>query len=97
ILESLEPEKAADIVEEMSPDEAADVLSELEGKTSEEILDVMDSARKSEVRELLEFREDTAGGLMNTEYVALHENASVADGIGAMKGTEDLLAGLNTL
>ncbi|MBZ5724989.1 MAG: CBS domain-containing protein [Acidobacteriia bacterium] len=97
ILESLEPEKAADIVEEMAPDEAADVLSELEEETSEEILDEMDSAPKTEVRELLEFEEDTAGGMMNTEYVALHENASVTDALAALKGNEDLLETLNTL
>ena len=53
----------------MAPDEAADVLSELEEETSEEILDEMDSEPKTEVRELLEFEEDTAGGMMNTEYV----------------------------
>ena len=82
ILESLEPEKAADIVEEMSPDEAADVLAELEDETSEEILDEMESEPKTEVQELLEFEEDTAGGMMNTEYVALHENATVADAHG---------------
>src|SRR3954452_2644790 len=69
ILESLEPEKAADIVEEMSPDEAADILNELEDETSEEILDEMDAAHKTEVRELLDFAEDTAGRLMNTEFV----------------------------
>jgi magnesium transporter len=97
ILESLEPEKAADIVEEMAPDEAADALAELEEETSEEILDEMDSAPKTEVRELLEFEEDTAGGLMNTEYVALHRNASVADALAALRGNEDLLETLNTL
>ena len=97
ILESLEPEKAADIVEEMSPNEAADVLSELEEKTSEEILDEMDSAPKTEVRELLEYEEDSAGGMMNTEYVALHDNATVADAMAALKGNEDLLESLNTL
>src|SRR5258708_28351999 len=97
ILESLEPEKAADIVEEMSPDEAADILSELEAETSEEILDEMDSAPKTEVRELLEFDEDTAGGMMNTEYVSLHDNASVTDALAALRGNEDLLEGLNTL
>ncbi len=97
ILESLEPEKAADIIEEMSPDEAADVLAELEDETSEEILDEMDSADKTEVEELLEFEEDTAGGLMNTEYVVLHENASVMDALSALRGNEDLLEGLNTL
>src|SRR5436190_7788601 len=79
ILESLEPEKAADIVEEMAPDEAADVLAEMEEETSEEILEEMESAPESEVRELLEFKEDTAGGMMNTEYITLSENSVVAD------------------
>jgi magnesium transporter len=97
ILESLEPEKAADIVEEMAPDEAADILNELEDETSEDILDEMDSVPKSEVRELLEFEEDTAGGLMNTEYVSLHQNASVMDALAALRGNEELLETLNTL
>ena len=97
ILEALEPEKAADIVEEMAPDEAADVLSELEEETSEEILEEMDSAPKSEVVELLEFKDDRAGGMMNTEYVVLHENASLADAMAALRGNEDLLESLNTL
>lgn len=97
ILESLEPEKAADIVEEMSPDEAADVLSELEESSSEEILEEMDSAPGSEVRELLEYADDTAGGLMNTEYVVLHDEATVADALAALKGNEEILETLNTL
>jgi len=97
ILESLEPEKAADIVEEMAPDEAADALSELEDETSEEILEEMDSEPKSDVRELLEFEEDTAGGMMNTEYVALHENALVTDALAGLRGNEHLLETLNTL
>lgn len=97
ILESLETEKAADIVEEMSPDQAADVLADLEQEKSEEILEEMDSEPKSEVRELLEYEEDTAGGLMNTEYVALDEHARVADGIVALRGNEELLEVLNTL
>jgi magnesium transporter len=97
ILEALEPEKAADIIEEMSPDEAADILNELEEETSEEILEEMDSAPETEVRELLDFEEDTAGGLMNTEYVSLHENASVMDALSALRGNEDLLETLNAL
>jgi magnesium transporter len=97
ILESLEPEKAADIVEEMSPDEAADVLGDLEEETSKEILEEMDSAPETEVRELLEFEEDTAGGMMTTEYVSLHENATVNDALAALRGNEDLLENLNAL
>jgi CBS domain-containing protein/sporulation protein YlmC with PRC-barrel domain len=97
ILESLDAEKAADIVEEMAPDEAADVLAELGEETSEEILEEMETEPKAEVQELLEFEEDTAGGLMNTEYIHLHENATVADAVEAVRGNEELLETLNTL
>jgi Mg/Co/Ni transporter MgtE len=69
----------------------------LEDQVSEDILEEMDTTDKTEVEELLEFREDTAGGMMNTEYVSLHQNASVADAMSALKGNEDLLEGLNTL
>jgi magnesium transporter len=97
ILESMEPEKAAEIVEEMSPDEAADVLNEMEESTSEGILEEMEVAPESEVRELLEFEEDTAGGMMNTEYVTLHEGATVEDAMTALRGNEDQLENLNSL
>ena len=71
----------------------------MEEESSEEILDEMDSEPKTDVRELLEFEDDaTAGGLMNTEYVVLHDNATVADAMAvALKGNEDLLETLNTL
>src|SRR6266849_9431745 len=97
ILESLETEKAAEIVEEMAPDEAADVLAELEEETSGEILEEMEHDPKHEVEELLEFDEDTAGGLMNTEYVALRDTATVGDALQALRQNEDLLESLNTL
>src|SRR5437899_1216671 len=35
--------------------------------------------------------------MMTTEYVSLHENASVNDAMSALRGNEDLLEGLNTL
>jgi len=97
ILESLEAEKAAEIVEEMSPDEAADVLGELEEATSEEILDEMEPEPVTEVRELMEFHEHSAGGLMNTEFVALPRTATVADAMATLKGNEEVLESLNTI
>jgi CBS domain-containing protein/sporulation protein YlmC with PRC-barrel domain len=97
ILESLETEKAAEIIEEMAPDEAADVLSELEEETTEEILEEMEGEPKQEVEDLLEFDEDTAGGLMNTEYVSLPEGATVADALETLKANENLIEGVNAL
>jgi magnesium transporter len=97
ILESLEPEVAADIIEEMSPDEAADALSGLGTTASEEILEEMESEPGSEVRELLEFEEDTAGGMMNTEYVALPDTETVAGALEHLRGQEEVLESLNVL
>jgi Mg/Co/Ni transporter MgtE len=97
ILESLEPDVAADIVEEMSPDEAADALGELEEETSQEILEEMEQDDKTEVSELLEFEEDTAGGLMNTEYASLPDSATVADAMVMLRANEELLENLNLI
>src|SRR5580692_8534163 len=97
ILESLETEKAADIVEEMAPHEAADALAELEQQTSEEILQEMQPEPVTEVRELMEFHEESAGGLMNTEYVALAEDTTVEGAMDALKVHEEILESLNTL
>src|SRR5260221_12910480 len=57
----------------------------------------MEVALESEVRELLEFREDTAGGMMTTEYVSLHAGATVGDAMAALRGNEKLLENLNVL
>jgi CBS domain-containing protein/sporulation protein YlmC with PRC-barrel domain len=91
ILESLEPEKAADIIEEMAPDEAADVLNELEDETADEILDEMEPESKTEVEELLEFEADSAGGMMNTDYVAVRDAATVTEAMAEIRTHEDLL------
>ena len=97
ILESLEPEIAAEIIQEMAPDEAADALSELEEETSEEILEEMESVPGEEVRELLEYRDNTAGGMMNTEYVSLPYTATVSNALVELQRHEDLLESLNVL
>lgn len=97
IFESLEPEKAAEILEEMAPHEVADVLGELPEARSEELLHEMEQADKEEVEELLEFREDTAGGLMNTEFIALPETATVADAMAALRENEENLDSIYTV
>lgn len=97
ILESLETERAAEIIEEMSPDEAANALAELEDETSKEILDEMTGASKDEVSELIEYKNNTAGAMMNTEYVALQESATIHEAMDSLKANEELLESLNTL
>jgi magnesium transporter len=85
LLNSLSADKAADIVEEMAPDEAADVLQELPPETSAEVLANMETKEANEVRELLGFEENTAGGLMTTEFIVLQETATVEGAIDALR------------
>ncbi|MCL4515212.1 MAG: CBS domain-containing protein [Firmicutes bacterium] len=70
ILEDLGSERASDILEEMAPDDAADALGELPEEKAEELLNLMEKEDAEEVRELLDYDENTAGGLMNTEFIA---------------------------
>jgi len=87
-LESIPADRAADIVEEMPPDEAADVLQELHPKTSAELLANMEEEEAEEVRDLLGFEENTAGGLMTTEFIALEDSGTVGSAIAAFKTFE---------
>ncbi|MBV9084930.1 MAG: magnesium transporter [Acidobacteriaceae bacterium] len=97
IIESLNAEKAADILEEMQPSEAADLLNELEEERSEEILEEMQPEDKEEVEELLEFRDDTAGGLMDPGFLAFQEDTTVAAAMSELKRNEEILDNLHSL
>ncbi len=97
IIESLKVGKAADILEEMEPSEAADLLNELEEDRSEQILDEMEPEDKEEVEDLLDFRDNTAGGLMDPGYLSLPEDATVADAMAELKSNEEALENLHTL
>jgi Mg/Co/Ni transporter MgtE len=97
ILESLDADRAADIVEEMAPDEAADVLAEMEEASSEAILEELEAQEKTDVEDLLEFDEDSAGGMMNSEYIVLPEGGTVADAMRAIRENEEQVDTLTTV
>jgi CBS domain-containing protein len=97
IIESLQTGKAAEILEEMEPSEAADVLHELEHDKSEEILEEMEPEDKQELEDLLDFRDDTAGGLMDPGYTQFREDATVADAMRDLKQQEDSLEDVHDL
>jgi len=70
MMEVLPPQVAAKLVDEMDSDEQADVLGEVEEDAAAAILDKMDPTEAEDVRGRLEYDDDTAGGLMITEYLA---------------------------
>jgi CBS domain-containing protein/sporulation protein YlmC with PRC-barrel domain len=77
IIGEMDEERAADILEWMSPDEAADVLGDLPEEKAEELLGLMEGEEQAEVAELLPYEDDTAGGLMTTEFVTLPRELTV--------------------
>ncbi len=85
ILEHIQAARAADILDAMGPDEAADLLSRLPEERAQELLRLMQPEESEEVQELLEYEEDTAGGLMTTDYVALDRTKSAAEALDAVR------------
>ncbi len=81
VISQLDSEQASDILEEMDPDEAADVLGDLPEEKAQELLGLMDAEEAKEVQELMEHEDDTAGGLMNNEYLALSIDMTVEDAL----------------
>jgi magnesium transporter len=97
IVESLDSERAAEIVEEMNPDAAADLLADLTDEQTSQILQEMQPEERQEVAELLEFRENTAAGRMNTEYLALDAGATVDDAIETLRNFEGGVETVHTI
>ena len=97
IVESLDSEKAADIVEEMDPDAAADLLADLPEERTEQILVQMEPEERKDVVELLEHKEETAAGLMTTDFLALPVRATVQDTVDSMRHFEGGVESVSTV
>jgi magnesium transporter len=85
ILRAMDPERAADLLEEMEPDEATDALQSITMEEAEDLLKRMDREEASEVQELLGWPEDSAGGIMTTDYISVPEWATVEEIIEALR------------
>ena len=85
ILENISPTRAADILEAMGPDEAADLLARLPEEFAQELLRLMEPEESEDVQELLAYAENSAGGLMTTDYTALNATRSVAEALEAVR------------
>lgn len=87
LVEQLPNERIADVLEEMSPDEAADLLAELPDDRSEQLLNLMEKDEAEDVRKLLTFPEESAGGIMNTEFVSLPDDLNAGQAITRIRET----------
>ncbi len=90
--EKLSGEKISGIVSEMESDDATDFVSELEEEKQEEVLeklDKLDTEDYREVKELLAYDENTAGGIMAKEFIAVKGNMTVAEAVKVVQERGD--------
>ncbi|HEY6540234.1 MAG TPA: CBS domain-containing protein [Ktedonobacteraceae bacterium] len=85
ILENISAERAADILQEMEPDEAADLVARLPEERAQELLRLMTPEESEDVQELLEYEEDTAGGIMTTDFVAINATKTAGEALAAVQ------------
>jgi magnesium transporter len=85
IVSDLDEERAADILDEMAPDEAADLLQDLPEERREELVDLMQKEEAADVEELLSYPEDSAGGIMTTDLIALPAQLTAGGAIDRLR------------
>ncbi|MCC7104696.1 MAG: magnesium transporter [Chloroflexi bacterium] len=88
-LSALDRERAADILEAMDPNDAADVLADLPPEDAEALLGLMEPDESEDVRELLTYDEDSAAGLMTTDFVTLSADLTAAEAIARLRSLEE--------
>jgi CBS domain-containing protein len=84
-LESRSDEESARLLSRMEPDNAADLIAEIDQERRLPILGLLPSEQQAKVRQLLSYNADTAGGLMNPDYVSVGLTATVADALEAIR------------
>jgi magnesium transporter len=78
VLKEFSEKEIAGEIKELDSDDAVDILSELSEEKKEKVISLIkDESITENIRELLNYDEDTAGGLMAKELISVNENWSV--------------------
>ncbi len=85
VIKDLETSRLSEIVNEMDSDDATDLIATLPEPVANTVLSQIDSQDRDEVEKLLVHDEDTAGGIMALETVAVFDDQTVDDAIQAIR------------
>ncbi len=81
LLENLSTDEITEFVGEMDSDDATDIIGDLEEDKAEDVLQHMNAEDQSQVKELLSYDEDTAGGIMQKEFVTVRSTDSITKAV----------------
>ncbi|MBW1738581.1 MAG: magnesium transporter [Deltaproteobacteria bacterium] len=85
IISGLDNEAISEIVEELDSDDAADIVGDLPAERAREIIKTVGDDVSEELGKLLPYAEDTAGGIMALEFVAIRADAKVMDAVETIR------------
>ena len=85
ILKFLDNKKILKVFSYMSKDDIVDILGEMNVGKSKELINLMKSGDRAVIKELLGYKDDCAGGIMTTEYIARNANLPIEDAIKKIK------------
>ncbi len=89
LIDQLSDKEAGNLLENIPADEATDLLNNLPKEKTVQLMRHMHSKTSKQLRKLLGFAEDSAGGLMTTEYLSLNKDALVKDALQLIKDNVD--------
>lgn len=81
LINALTDSELEEVMEEMYLDDTVDVLEEMPANVVERLLMVTDEETRVQINQLLQYPEDSAGSIMNVEYIALRKEMTVAESI----------------
>ncbi len=77
LLTEMKPEEISLAISDLEADDLADILQSLPEKITNEVLSLMNSRDRGRVENVLDFPEETAGGLMNTDVITVRADNSI--------------------
>ena len=89
IIIRLPEEQSIQILKAMSDDDKADLLAHLPEDLSHTLLEKLGTEESQEIETLLSYDDDTAGGIMTTEFFALSEDCDIAEAVEAIRRRGD--------
>jgi magnesium transporter len=89
LLELLTDSEVVSLLEEMPSDDAVDLITSLSPEKSKQIDALLPTPEREKLHELMEFEEDTAGGIMEVEKVAVRKHATIKDAIALVRKLAD--------
>ena len=81
LINALTDSELEEVMDEMYVDDTVDVLEEMPANVVDRILTVTDEETRQKINALLQYPEDSAGSIMNIEYISLRKEMTVADAI----------------